>query len=54
MSGNNILFIAPVFYDYQNLIIDKIRKNKDEVVFCNCNRNLEYLVAKYRKLKGGE
>lgn len=33
MSGNNILFIAPVFYDYQNLIIDKIRKNKDEVVF---------------------
>lgn len=33
MSGKNILFIAPVFYDYQNLIIDKIRKNKDEVVF---------------------
>ena len=27
---------------------------KDEIVFCNCNRNLEYLVAKYRKLKGGE
>lgn len=27
---------------------------KDEVVFCNCNRNLEHLVAKYRKLKGGE
>ena len=27
---------------------------KDDVVFCNCNRNLEYLVAKYRKLKGGE
>ena len=26
---------------------------KDDVVFCNCNRNLEYLVAKYRKLKGG-
>ena len=23
-------------------------------VFCNCNRNLEYLIAKYRKLKGGE
>lgn len=27
---------------------------KDEFVFCNCNRNLEYLVARYRKLKGGE
>lgn len=33
MSGRNVLFIAPIFYDYQNLIIDKIRKNKDEVVF---------------------
>lgn len=27
---------------------------KYEVSFCNCNRNLEYLVARYRKLKGGE
>lgn len=27
---------------------------KDEFAFCNCNRNLEYLIARYRKLKGGE
>ena len=27
---------------------------KDKPVFCNCNRNLECLIAKYRKLKGGE
>lgn len=27
---------------------------KYEVSFCNCNRNLEYLIARYRKLKGGE
>lgn len=28
--------------------------NDDEFAFCNCNRNLEYLIARYRKLKGGE
>lgn len=27
---------------------------KDDFAFCNCNRNLEYLIARYRKLKGGE
>lgn len=27
---------------------------KDEFAFCNCNRTLEYLIARYRKLKGGE
>lgn len=27
---------------------------KDEFAFCNFNRNLEYLIARYRKLKGGE
>lgn len=27
---------------------------KYEVTFCNCNCNLERLVARYRKLKGGE
>lgn len=27
---------------------------KYEVTFCNCNRNLECLIARYRKLKGGE
>ena len=26
---------------------------KDEFAFCNCNRNLECLIARYRKLKGG-
>lgn len=27
---------------------------KDEFAFCNCNRTLEYLIARYRKLKEGE
>lgn len=27
---------------------------KDDFAFCNCNRNLEHLIARYRKLKGGE
>lgn len=27
---------------------------KDEFAFCNCNRTLEHLIARYRKLKGGE
>lgn len=27
---------------------------KEDFAFCNCNRNLECLIAKYRKLKGGE
>lgn len=27
---------------------------KNEFAFCNCNRNLECLIAKYKKLKGGE
>lgn len=27
---------------------------KDEFAFCNCNRSLECLIARYRKLKGGE
>ena len=27
---------------------------KDEFACCNCNRNLECLIARYRKLKGGE
>lgn len=27
---------------------------KDEVTICRCNCNLEYLIAKHTKLKGGE
>lgn len=43
--------IATLFFEEKDIF--KIIY-KDEFVFCNCNRNLECLVAKYRKLKGGE
>ena len=43
--------IATLFFDEKDTF--KVIY-KDEFVFCKCNRNLEYLVAKYRKLKGGE
>ena len=43
--------IATLFFDEKDTF--KVIY-KDEFAFCNCNRNLEYLIARYRKLKGGE
>ena len=43
--------IATLFFDEKDTF--KVLY-KDEFAFCNCNRNLEYLIARYRKLKGGE
>lgn len=43
--------IATLFFDEKDTF-KVIYKNNP--VFCNCNRHLEYLIAKYRKLKGGE
>ena len=43
--------VTTLFFDEK----DKFKvMYKDEFAFCNCNRNLEYLIARYRKLKGGE
>ena len=43
--------IATLFFDEKDTF--KVIY-KDEFAFCNCNRTLEYLIARYRKLKGGE
>lgn len=43
--------IATLFFDEKDTF--KVIY-KDDFAFCNCNRNLEYLIARYRKLKGGE
>lgn len=43
--------IATLFFDEKDTF--KVIY-KDEFAFCNCNRNLESLIARYRKLKGGE
>ena len=40
-----------IYFD-QNGFLETM--NKEDFAFCNCNRNLECLIAKYRKLKGGE
>lgn len=47
----NGVVIASLFFDEKDTF--KLIY-KDEFAFCNCNRNLEYLIARYRKLKGGE
>lgn len=43
--------IATLFFDEKDTF--KVIY-KDEFAFCNCNCTLEYLIARYRKLKGGE
>lgn len=43
--------IATLFFDEKDTF--KVTY-KEDFAFCNCNRNLECLIAKYRKLKGGE
>lgn len=43
--------IASLFFDEKDTF-KVIYKNKP--VFCNCNRHLEYLISRYKKLKGGE
>ena len=43
--------IATLFFDEKDTF--KVIY-KDEFAFCNCNRTLECLIARYRKLKGGE
>lgn len=43
--------IATLFFDEKDTF--KVIY-KDEFAFCNCNRTLESLIARYRKLKGGE
>lgn len=42
--------IATLFFDEKDTF--KVIY-KDEFAFCNCNRTLECLIARYRKLKGG-
>lgn len=42
--------IATLFFDEKDTF--KVIY-KDDFAFCNCNRNLEYLIARYRKLKRG-
>lgn len=39
--------------EYERYLLT-IYKKSNVIIDYNCNRNLEYLVAKYRKLKGGE